>query len=116
MDLILVLFSYCWVSNTIFFLFPLKYRKIPEGPIPPTTPKYAYGPVVMKRVCLCAFNQKLIHFLLFSNVLYQNKFQKNTRFVTTASDDIRGFRNPRLLRPCEKHVSKDFPWTEPGMN
>uniref|UniRef100_H3C259 Beta-galactosidase n=1 Tax=Tetraodon nigroviridis TaxID=99883 RepID=H3C259_TETNG len=26
------------------------YRKIPEGPIPPTTPKYAYGPVVMKRL------------------------------------------------------------------
>lgn len=26
------------------------YRKIPEGPIPPTTPKYAYGPVVMKKL------------------------------------------------------------------
>ncbi|KAK2817112.1 hypothetical protein Q5P01_025303 [Channa striata] len=24
------------------------YRKIPQGPIPPTTPKYAYGAVVMK--------------------------------------------------------------------
>ncbi|XP_035516916.1 beta-galactosidase [Morone saxatilis] len=26
------------------------YRKIPEGPIPPTTPKYAYGTVVMKKL------------------------------------------------------------------
>ncbi|XP_070684297.1 beta-galactosidase [Pempheris klunzingeri] len=26
------------------------YRKIPEGPIPPTTPKYAYGPVVMEKL------------------------------------------------------------------
>ncbi|KAM9314340.1 beta-galactosidase [Pholidichthys leucotaenia] len=27
-----------------------KYRKIPEGPIPPTTPKYAYGAVAMKKL------------------------------------------------------------------
>nr|XP_020457795.1 beta-galactosidase [Monopterus albus] len=26
------------------------YHKIPEGPIPPTTPKYAYGAVVMKKL------------------------------------------------------------------
>ncbi|TKS68271.1 Beta-galactosidase [Collichthys lucidus] len=26
------------------------YHKIPEGPIPPTTPKYAYGTVVMKKL------------------------------------------------------------------
>ncbi|KAI3353143.1 hypothetical protein L3Q82_019697 [Scortum barcoo] len=26
------------------------YRKIPEGPIPPTTPKYSYGTVVMKKL------------------------------------------------------------------
>ncbi|XP_068606761.1 beta-galactosidase [Brachionichthys hirsutus] len=26
------------------------YRKIPEGPIPPTTPKYAYGTVVLKKL------------------------------------------------------------------
>ncbi|KAM7009766.1 beta-galactosidase [Tautogolabrus adspersus] len=26
------------------------YRKIPEGPIPPTTPKFAYGTVVMKQL------------------------------------------------------------------
>ncbi|XP_074546450.1 beta-galactosidase [Halichoeres trimaculatus] len=26
------------------------YRKIPEGPIPPTTPKFAYGAVVMKQL------------------------------------------------------------------
>ncbi|CAK6958507.1 beta-galactosidase [Scomber scombrus] len=26
------------------------YRKIPEGPIPPTTPKYAYGAVTMKKL------------------------------------------------------------------
>ncbi|XP_070776050.1 beta-galactosidase [Enoplosus armatus] len=26
------------------------YHKIPEGPIPPTTPKYSYGTVVMKRL------------------------------------------------------------------
>lgn len=26
------------------------YREIPEGPIPPTTPKYAYGTVVMKKL------------------------------------------------------------------
>ncbi|XP_029356614.1 beta-galactosidase [Echeneis naucrates] len=26
------------------------YHKIPEGPIPPTTPKYAYGPVGMKKL------------------------------------------------------------------
>ncbi|XP_067106534.1 beta-galactosidase [Osmerus mordax] len=25
------------------------YHKIPEGPVPPTTPKYAYGPVQMKK-------------------------------------------------------------------
>lgn len=33
-----------------FFFSPLKYRKIPEGPIPPSTPKYAYGTVLMKKV------------------------------------------------------------------
>ncbi|XP_058496381.1 beta-galactosidase-like [Solea solea] len=27
-----------------------KYRKIPEGPIPPSTPKYAYGAVKMKQL------------------------------------------------------------------
>ncbi|XP_034544344.1 beta-galactosidase [Notolabrus celidotus] len=26
------------------------YRKIPEGPIPPTTPKFAYGTIVMKQL------------------------------------------------------------------
>nr|XP_033479047.1 beta-galactosidase [Epinephelus lanceolatus] len=26
------------------------YRQIPEGPVPPTTPKYAYGTVVMKQL------------------------------------------------------------------
>uniref|UniRef100_A0A673AF53 Beta-galactosidase n=1 Tax=Sphaeramia orbicularis TaxID=375764 RepID=A0A673AF53_9TELE len=26
------------------------YRKIPQGPIPPTTPKYSYGAVVMKKL------------------------------------------------------------------
>ncbi|XP_068176978.1 beta-galactosidase [Antennarius striatus] len=26
------------------------YRKIPDGPIPPTTPKYAYGTVVLKKL------------------------------------------------------------------
>lgn len=26
------------------------HRKIPEGPVPPTTPKYAYGTVVMKKL------------------------------------------------------------------
>ncbi|XP_073333127.1 beta-galactosidase-like [Pagrus major] len=26
------------------------YRKIPQGPVPPTTPKYAYGTVVMKKL------------------------------------------------------------------
>ncbi|XP_027139576.1 beta-galactosidase [Larimichthys crocea] len=26
------------------------YHKVPEGPIPPTTPKYAYGTVVMKKL------------------------------------------------------------------
>ncbi|XP_008314878.1 beta-galactosidase [Cynoglossus semilaevis] len=27
-----------------------KYRKIPEGPMPPSTPKYAYGSVTMKKL------------------------------------------------------------------
>lgn len=31
-------------------IFSPQYHKIPAGPIPPTTPKYAYGTVGMKKV------------------------------------------------------------------
>lgn len=50
-------------SFPVPFPFSLKYRKIPEGPIPPTTPKYAYGRVAMKKVCFGALNQ-------FMGILY----------------------------------------------
>lgn len=38
------------LSPDVFFFPPLKYRRIPEGPIPPSTPKYAYGTVLIKKV------------------------------------------------------------------
>lgn len=34
----------------LVFLPPQKFRKIPEGLMPPSTPKYAYGRVAMQRV------------------------------------------------------------------
>uniref|UniRef100_A0A8D3DDN6 Beta-galactosidase n=1 Tax=Scophthalmus maximus TaxID=52904 RepID=A0A8D3DDN6_SCOMX len=38
------------------------YRKIPEGPIPPTTPKYAYGAVSMKKLQTISDSLKYLAF------------------------------------------------------
>lgn len=41
---------------------PQKYRKIPEGPMPPSTPKYAYGRVAMTKVQKSTFFSLSVNF------------------------------------------------------
>lgn len=55
----------CTLMNSTFlnvsFCSTQKHRKIPEGPMPPSTPKYAYGRVAMKRVCSRSLRYELLH-------------------------------------------------------
>lgn len=37
-------------SDCFLLLFRIQYRDIPEGMLPPSTPKFAYGQVQMKKV------------------------------------------------------------------
>uniref|UniRef100_A0A667XVK8 Beta-galactosidase n=1 Tax=Myripristis murdjan TaxID=586833 RepID=A0A667XVK8_9TELE len=52
------------------------HRKIPEGPVPPTTPKYAYGAVKMKKA--------------FGFVLYRTKLPVNCSTPTPLSSPLNG--------------------------
>uniref|UniRef100_A0A8C4E8R7 Beta-galactosidase n=1 Tax=Dicentrarchus labrax TaxID=13489 RepID=A0A8C4E8R7_DICLA len=52
------------------------YRKIPEGPIPPTTPKYAYGTVVMEKA--------------FGYVLYRTALPVDCSTPTPLSSPLNG--------------------------
>lgn len=80
--------------NFEWWTFSLKYRKIPEGPIPPTTPKYAYGRVAMTKVCFGALNQ-FSGILLFLNVLFHKSRPLSLQLQTIFEAlDILAFSGP----------------------
>lgn len=95
------------ISN--WLIPPQKYRRIPEGPLPPSTPKYAYGRVAMERVhqhsshSLRTLESVLTHLIVL------------ICFVATAPNSCECLGRALLLRPSEKHVPPDLHRTRPGL-
>ncbi|XP_071751808.1 beta-galactosidase [Centroberyx gerrardi] len=82
------------------------YRKIPEGPIPPTTPKYAYGAVKMKKLQTVSDAIEILSFSgpvtsiypltfielkqAFGFVLYRTKLPVDCSTLTPLSSPLNG--------------------------
>lgn len=82
------------------------YRKMPEGPIPPTTPKYGYGTVGMKRLQTISDALEMLSFSgpvksiypqtfielnqAFGYVLYRTKLPANCNTPTPLSSPLNG--------------------------
>ncbi|KAI9525376.1 Beta-galactosidase [Dissostichus eleginoides] len=82
------------------------YRKMPEGPIPPTTPKYGYGTVGMKRLQTISDALEILSFSgpvksiypqtfielnqAFGYVLYRTKLPVNCNTPTPLSSPLNG--------------------------
>lgn len=97
-------------------IFSPKYRKIPEGPLPPTTPKYAYGTVVMKKVSTQSVTPApVLRTQTFCCFACLETWHEEQYFATAGPDVISRLRKTLLLWPCEKHISSDFHWIEPGI-
>ncbi|XP_068094413.1 beta-galactosidase [Hyperolius riggenbachi] len=105
---------YVWLSSKVkFMLFSFSssasYKKIPEGPIPPTTPKFAYGEISMEKVktvlealdALVSFGPiKNIYPLTFDDmkqnfgfVLYRTILPRDYRNLTTLATLFNGVRD-----------------------
>jgi len=92
---------------------PQQYRKIPEGPIPPTTPKYAYGAVKMTMVGFTYYVQLLVRGgeAFFRLNVYTKTLQ--TAILTNLSsssgpDSLQCLRKAVILRTCGEHISDAF--------
>lgn len=93
-----------------------QYRKIPEGIVPPSTPKFAYGPVQMKKVknvfadlVICIFHN------VYLCIVFIDKFD-SFLFDLTVADSGGVFGYIVFIWTCQNSLPTYIYWYESGMH